>query len=468
MPYELIPNHATTRTLVGMHLYGTAGAFIPAGNRFRVPSGPIVETLADATIDESALAFAFLVRASGSGADTFTFRINDSTVTVNYVSGLWSAAMRDAINESVEPVTARVVSSGVVIESDNPAVPFALQYSANVETEENGLGVYAVARAIEYGEVEIAAFAVTQIVDAVAGLSNVENRTAGDTGLIGRMVSLLLHQFHGAANLENLINGIGERGQDVEHTLWSIYNDRWLDTATGAQLDGLGDILGELRFGRDDDTYRLWLRFRIFINTSLGRPEDLIEVCRFVTNEGRDGGRVRYWENWPASVQLFTDGLFIPGMRDPFFDGLLELDDTALFELSDGSSLIINPGRPEHISSLIDLLKSVAPVAVGIIPVGYSLGNFPFSVAGDLLPVDFALDDGALLELDTGDTLAVNPSVASPGMGGGFAEIVPVGFALDDGALLELDSGDTLAVIDGGNPAFETTGAGMLIEVIQG
>jgi hypothetical protein len=468
MAYELITNHATTRTLVGMWMYGEAGAEIPSGTRFRVPSGPIVETLAAATIAESALAFAFLIRASGSGADTFTFRINDTTVTVEYVSGLWSAAMRDGINESVEPVTARVVSSGVVIEADDPAVPFSLEYSANIETEENGLGVYTIARAQEYGELEIAASTVTQIVDAVTDLNNVENREAGDTGLIGRAVRLLVRQFEGATRLEDLVNSGATLTQELAQAAWDTYTLRWIDTAFGAQLDGLGDILGELRFGRDDETYRLWLRFRIFINTSQGRPEDLIEVCRFVSNEGRAGGRVKYWENWPASVQLFTDGAFIPGMRDPYYDAILEFDDTALMELSDGSNLLINPGRPEHFNTLVDLLKSVSPVATGILPVGYSLGNFPFSVAGDLLPVDFSLDDGALLELDDGDTLAINPGIAPEGDGGGFAEIVPVGFALDDGALLELDSGDTLAVIDADDPAFDTTDSGVLIEVIQG
>jgi len=469
MAYELITNHATTRTLVGMHLYGDADTAVPAGTRLRVPSGPIVETLAAATIAESALAFAFLIRASGSGADTFTFRINDSTVTVEYVSGLWGAVMRDTINESVEPVTARLVSSGVVIESDDPMVPFSLEYSANIEPEENGLGVYTVARAQEYGEVEIAASAVTQIVDAVAGLGSVRNEEAGDTGLIGRAVSLLVRQFEGATRLEDVVNSGATLTQELAQAACDTYTLRWIDTAFGAQLDGLGDILGELRFGRDDETYRLWLRFRIFINTSQGRPEDLIEACRFITNEGRAGGRVKYWENWPASVQLFTDGLFIPGARDPYYDGDLELENTDLFELENGDTLTINPGRPEHINTLLDLLKSIAPVAIGILPVGYSQGLFPFGVGGEIQPGSLLLEDGEMLELDNGtDTLGINPNEGVAGDGGGFAEIVASAFELENGDLLEFDSGDTLAVIDGDDPEFDVTGAGALIEVMQG
>ncbi len=283
-----------------------------------------------------------------------------------------------------------------------------------------------------------------------------------------RMAGLLIQQFKDSPRLNALVRALGEMAQDLEGAAWDTSRFRNLSSAYGQQLDGLGEILGEPRFGRSDEVYRLWLYFRIFINTSKGRPEDMIEVCRFVTNEGAAGGDVKYWENWPASLQLFTDGLFIPGTPDPDDAVDLELDDGDTLELSDGDTLEVQPGKPEEINSLVDILKSIAPVAVGILPVAFSLGVYPFGMGGDFVPSDFELSDGDALEFDDGDTLAVQAGDQSENEWGFFSEIVTEDLELDDGDALELDTGDILALIDGGNPAFDTTGAGGLIDVIQG
>lgn len=283
-----------------------------------------------------------------------------------------------------------------------------------------------------------------------------------------RMAGLLIQQFKDSPRLNELVRALGEMSQNLEFAAWDTSRFRHLASAYGQQLDGLGEILGEPRFGRQDEVYRLWLYFRVFINTAKGRPEDLIEVCRFVTNAGAPGGDVKYWENWPASFQLYTDGPFIPGMPDPEDATELELDDGDLFELSDGDSLIVQPGKPEEINSLLDLLKSIAPVATGILAVCFSLGEYPFGMGGDLEPTDFLLEDGDELELDDGDTLLVQADDQAASEWGWFSEIISEEFRLDDNDTLELDGGDILAVIDADNPALDTTGAGVFIDVIQG
>lgn len=81
-----------------------------------------------------------------------------------------------------------------------------------------------------------------------------------------------------------------------------------INTATGYQLDIIGNLLGARREGRFDEDYRNYIRFRISINTGSGTPEDLIGFLKTVTQ----ANTVRYWENQPACVIMETDGETIP------------------------------------------------------------------------------------------------------------------------------------------------------------
>lgn len=73
-----------------------------------------------------------------------------------------------------------------------------------------------------------------------------------------------------------------ERTQHFEDVLWDIYIHRFLDSATGYDLDRFGAIVGEPRLGRSDTRYRLWIKARGRANRSAGRVNDLLEVLRLV------------------------------------------------------------------------------------------------------------------------------------------------------------------------------------------
>src|SRR6478736_8894 len=90
----------------------------------------------------------------------------------------------------------------------------------------------------------------------------------------------------------------------VEATLDQLKNERSIDTAIGVQLDKVGEIVGEPRNGRDDETYRQYIRFRVFINISKGRPHDVSYATRFATQ----GDDIQYHEFFPALVVMFSDG----------------------------------------------------------------------------------------------------------------------------------------------------------------
>ena len=56
---------------------------------------------------------------------------------------------------------------------------------------------------------------------------------------------------------------------------YSLIVERYVDTAIGAQLDGIGRVVGEVRAGKDDTDYRIAIKGRITRNRSNSRTEDL-------------------------------------------------------------------------------------------------------------------------------------------------------------------------------------------------
>jgi hypothetical protein len=80
-----------------------------------------------------------------------------------------------------------------------------------------------------------------------------------------------------------------------------VYTLSWLDTAEGAQLDNLGDIVGEPRKGRADDLYRIWIRARIAVNRGNGKVSDVLKVARLVVGEGPV---INYITRYPAAYDI--------------------------------------------------------------------------------------------------------------------------------------------------------------------
>jgi hypothetical protein len=114
----------------------------------------------------------------------------------------------------------------------------------------------------------------------------------------------LASQFVESPKLRALLAHIIGPLEVVEGEVDNIRNKRWIDTAVGAQLDGLGTIVGEGLEGRNDDDYREALRFRVFINVSKGTPPDVIRALDYITK----ADDVQYMESWPATVYLYSNG----------------------------------------------------------------------------------------------------------------------------------------------------------------
>lgn len=114
-------------------------------------------------------------------------------------------------------------------------------------------------------------------------------------------VARLLEQFRAGTTMPALVRAFANQAQAAEDALWDVLVLRQLASATGAQLDVLGRVLGQPREGRADADYVLWLRARMLLNLGSGRPEDLLAIFRAVV-QGSTGLQLE--EQFPASIVL--------------------------------------------------------------------------------------------------------------------------------------------------------------------
>jgi hypothetical protein len=120
---------------------------------------------------------------------------------------------------------------------------------------------------------------------------------------IERALDLLVEQDRDKAKLRAYLTAYLSEFQVLEDVFKDLYLKRSLDSAEGAQLDGLGQILVLEREGRTDDEYRAALKFQAFLNQSKGEPETLIAALKVFTG----ATRVAVWELFPAKCYGWYD-----------------------------------------------------------------------------------------------------------------------------------------------------------------
>jgi len=115
---------------------------------------------------------------------------------------------------------------------------------------------------------------------------------------IAEALANLVEQFKGQPTIAATLTAFVQQVQELEGALFELLEERGIDTAIGAQLDTLGDIVGEPRLGRGDDNYRVAIRGRILVNLSEGTPVDLIGLLVVLS----EGSAVTLTEYYPASL----------------------------------------------------------------------------------------------------------------------------------------------------------------------
>lgn len=188
----------------------------------------------------------------------------------------------------------------------------------------------------------------------------------------------------------------------AENDADTLVTARWIETAEGAQLDGVGSIVGEMRLGRDDATYREAIKFRIFVNTSGATRSDLISALHFLTAPTD----AQYQDSYPATALLFTNGFFVNRTIQP-------------------------------------AMQDLAPVGLSVVPVAVSFADLPLRF-GKTTPLGELFVNGTddYLTANGADIQVTNAAAQSTGatLGGVVpAELDVGGFYLDVG-------GPTLAI----------------------
>lgn len=237
-----------------------------------------------------------------------------------------------------------------------------------------------------------------------------------------RAVALLAAQFQtmlptGLTNFQNLIYGLNSNATLVNTQEQNLINLRWLNTAQGVQLDGIGQIVGLPRVsGQTDLSYQEDLQFQIFFNSSEATPEEVIYILKYITK----ASEIWYNEVYPAAYQMATNGLYFPP----------------------------NP------SDLVNLIQQSSPAGVNFLFITATYGLVPLSFSTDPILEQLYVSPNPsnpnnLLELQVNPgsgllNFTVNAgSVFNPDFGGHFAEGYSSGF-------------------------IDVLGAGILPEAIQG
>lgn len=109
-------------------------------------------------------------------------------------------------------------------------------------------------------------------------------------------------------DFQKFIKVFADELNELEFVAADLKNLRSINTATGAQLDIIGEIVGLARGGSDDNTYRTLLRAKVAQNVSNGEPENVIALIKLLTASDN----IAYTENYPAAYCVHVDGANIP------------------------------------------------------------------------------------------------------------------------------------------------------------
>ncbi|HEV7717110.1 MAG TPA: hypothetical protein VGO53_16045 [Steroidobacteraceae bacterium] len=112
---------------------------------------------------------------------------------------------------------------------------------------------------------------------------------------------LLTEQFKHKATIAALLKSWLGQIQELEDATYQLQLQRVLGTATGANLDVLGELVGQARAGRSDTQYRVWIAGRVLVNKSRGKTVQLIAIASKLTQ-----GPVRLAEYYPASFTIYS------------------------------------------------------------------------------------------------------------------------------------------------------------------
>lgn len=120
---------------------------------------------------------------------------------------------------------------------------------------------------------------------------------------VEKALDRILEQYKNKSKVRGLITAIVKPLQGIEDAAQPLLTLRHVNTAVGAQLDGVGQIVGLAReLEQDDEDYRALIKAKIVQNLNNGTPEEVIAAAKFFLNTTE----IWFTENYPAEVDIQT------------------------------------------------------------------------------------------------------------------------------------------------------------------
>lgn len=123
------------------------------------------------------------------------------------------------------------------------------------------------------------------------------------TDHLDRIRRLEIDQFRGRPNTVAFLDAVAAEVQAIEDMLFDVILNRFLDNATGVQLDVIGRHVGLPRDERDDEEYRGALAVQITLNRAGGEIETIIQAVVFFAQ----AEHVQVHPQFPAGISVSVE-----------------------------------------------------------------------------------------------------------------------------------------------------------------
>jgi hypothetical protein len=148
-----------------------------------------------------------------------------------------------------------------------------------------------------------------------------------ETDYTGKLRKDIIHQFKGKPKTDVMLRAFARQFDELHTFFYQLDFLRHLQNAQGVQLDGIGDIvvlsrvqaaqLENMRTGFtgviDDEIYRMWLRYKIFLNTFDGTYKSFMQNIETFW----DKTLLFYSENPERPATIFLDTPEMEGTFNP-------------------------------------------------------------------------------------------------------------------------------------------------------
>lgn len=115
-------------------------------------------------------------------------------------------------------------------------------------------------------------------------------------------LSRVLSQFKDKPNLTALLTAYLKEVTRTQTDSLSLLESFNIDTAYGKVLDSIGKVVDSPRLGRSDVSYRVAIRNSIYLNSSEGTPNQLIQILQLLSSDDS----VKFFEHLTFNPTFFS------------------------------------------------------------------------------------------------------------------------------------------------------------------